>query len=136
MRARLALCLLLLGILFPAAWLRQFSTSYRRTFDSIFAPEWMHILLHMALFGILAILLVITLRIPLNRRTAVGVLLAILVIGMLQEGLQLLTHASLLTRPLAFGGPVFDLGVDLAGASLGLAALLLLRKRQNKYSGR
>ena len=49
MRAKLWLAIWLIGLLFPLAWLGRFSTAYRRVFNALFGPEWMHVGMHFAL---------------------------------------------------------------------------------------
>ena len=133
MRIRLALLLCLIGILFPAVWLKQFSSSYERAFKAIFDAEWTHVAAHLALFATLAILLSAAFRSSAHRRTVPGILLTILLVGSLQEGLQFISQGVMPLRPLAFGGPVFDLGIDLAGGMAGLGIFYPLRLRINQY---
>jgi len=56
MRVRICLSLWLLGIMFPLAWLRSYSSAYRRSFDALFGAEWIHVMMHMALYAGLAVL--------------------------------------------------------------------------------
>jgi hypothetical protein len=117
MRARLWLLLWLLGILFPLAWLGRFSAAYRRTFNAIFEPAWMHVVMHAALFAGLAFLLVLAFQIPLNRNTAVTVIGTILLVGVFQEVLQSISTGQFMVLP-----ALFDLCVDLTGGLAGLLA--------------
>jgi hypothetical protein len=113
----------LLGILFPMAWLGNFSKSYRQIFNTIFAPEWMHWLMHAALYAGLAILLVLVFTLPLNRRTVVLVLGIVLVVGLIQEGMQLFSAVQIVSW-----NSFLDLGVDLVGAAIGLGVIWGIRK--------
>jgi hypothetical protein len=119
----LLLVLWLLGILFPMAWLGNFSTSYRRVFNAIFTPEWMHWLMHAALYAGLVILLVGGFRLPLDRRTVLFVLAVVLLVGLIQEGMQLFSAVQIVSW-----NSLFDLGVDLIGAGIGLGLVWGIRK--------
>ena len=121
---RIGLLLLwLLGILFPMAWLGKFSGQYRQIFNAIFAPEWMHWLMHAALYAGLAILLVVVFDLALNRRTVLLVLSAVFLVGIIQEGMQLFSRVQIINW-----NSVFDLGVDLIGAVIGLGVVWGIRK--------
>jgi hypothetical protein len=113
----------LLGILFPMAWLGNFSSNYRQIFNTIFAPEWMHWLMHAALYAGLAILLVVVFDLVLNRRTLLLVLGIVLLVGIIQEGMQLFSNVQIVSW-----NSVFDLGVDLLGAGIGLGVVWGIRK--------
>ena len=127
LRSRLVLLLWLLGILFPIAWLGRFSLAYRRTFEAIFAPEWMHWFTHALLFGGLVALFVIVLRLNLDRKTALIALALVFGVGFLQEVFQALSQGSF-----SLAGSVFDLGVDLVGGLLGLGVVYVLRTKESK----
>ena len=122
MRRPLVLLLWLAGILFPLAGPGILAGPYRDLFDRIFRPEWVHVAMHTFLFGTLACLLAgfLDQRNGNNGRwrTSIQVLGVVLVVALLQEAIQLWSRA---------GGPsfddLFDVGVDLTGASLGLLAL-------------
>ncbi len=125
MRRRILLLLVwLLGILFPLAWLGRFSPAYRRAFNAFFAPPWMHILMHAALFAGLVILTAHTFRLPPTRKTALLLLGVVLAVGLLQEAFQLFS------RGLKPGwGEVYDLGVDLVGGVMGMGIWMLFARR-------
>lgn len=107
----------LIGILFPLAGLGRFSAGYRRAFDTLFGPAWMHVVMHLLLFAGLAALLVWVLRPAPSQRSITRLVGVILLAGLLQEGFQALNQGSLY-----WPGVLFDLGVDLTGGALGLAA--------------
>lgn len=121
MRSRLWLLLWLVGILFPMAWLGRLSSAYRRMFDRVFGPAWVHVLMHAILFGGLVVLLTFVFRLPVSRRTALVALGAVLAVGTLQEGFQVLSQGFL-----SLEGAAVDLGVDLSGGILGLAISVLM----------
>jgi len=129
MRTRLGLILWLLGLLFPLAWLRQFSTAYRRSFDVIFGPEWVHVILHVALYAVLGILLGRVLRISLDRGGILLVLAIVFGTGILQEFFQLFSQGIDPFMRTAQARAGFDLGVDLAGGLLGLGVLALYKNK-------
>lgn len=123
MKRKTLVILWLCAILFPLNWLRQESSFVRRHFDALFRLEIMHILMHLLLFGGLVLLIVKTFQLPLNRKSALLLILLILSTGLLQELLQLLV------KQRDFGwSEVFDLGVDLAGGVLGWLILLIYSK--------
>ena len=118
-RARIFILLFwLLGILFPMAWLGKFSTQYRQAFNAIFSPEWMHWLMHAALYAGLVILFVRAFNLKINHRTTFIVLGLVLIVGIIQEGMQLVSNVQSLRW-----NSLLDLGVDLAGAGFGLLIL-------------
>ncbi len=100
------------------AWLGNFSSGYREVFNAIFAPEWMHWVMHATLYAGLAILLMQIFNLQFNRRTIVFVLGMALFVGIIQEGIQLFSTVQIISW-----NSVFDLGVDLAGAGIGLIVL-------------
>jgi hypothetical protein len=118
-RQRVVLLLWMLGIVLPMARVGRFSATYRRWFDQLFHPLWMHVLMHAFLFAVLGYLLAW----PLARRfdTASGwrfvlaVLGVIVAVAVVQEGVQLAYKA----RPLG-ADELLDVGIDVVGGSLGL----------------
>jgi VanZ family protein len=127
MRSFVVLSLWLLGILFPLAWLGRFSTTYQRTFDTVFRAEWMHVLMHLILYVGLGMLLYIALRLKFNRRTFILMSLIILCVGILQEGMQFLSQGFTLPHTTIISRGLFDLSVDLIGGLLGLVVMGKLR---------
>jgi uncharacterized membrane protein YesL len=133
MRLRLGLLFWTLGILFPMSWLGRFSSTYRRLFDAIFGPGWMHVLMHLALFAGLGALLVIASKAGLTRRAALAAVGLILVVAVLQEGFQALSQGTL-SQGVSFEQAeilkraAFDVVVDLAGGLVGLSLALRLRR--------
>lgn len=119
----------LIGILLPMAFLGQRWPAFGALFDRLFAPAWMHILMHGLLYAVLTLLLAAWIA-PLTRRKIVTLLAAILLIGCLHEALQLLTLGGWpgLTPEL------FDLAVDLTGALLGLAIWKLWRGKHSRIA--
>lgn len=113
----------LLGILFPMAWLGNFSSHYRQIFNTVFAPEWMHWLMHAALYAGLAMLLVLVFDLSLTHRTVLLALGIILFVGVIQEGMQLISGVQIVSW-----NSLLDLGVDLLGAGIGLGVVWGMRK--------
>jgi VanZ family protein len=118
MRRRGWLIFWILAIIFPVAALGRFSLPFRKAFDTIFAPTWMHVLMHAWLFAGLGMILMLTFHLPLSPRTGAVTLGVALGVGLLQEGFQSFSQGFF-----SLGGTIFDLGVDLAG---GLAGLMLM----------
>jgi hypothetical protein len=134
MHARLGLLFWTLGILFPLAWLGKSSPAYRRAFDTVFGPEWMHVLMHLALFAGLGVLLVSALKATHPWRAVLTTTGFILVVAVLQEGFQALSQGVSLGQVELLRRAAFDLGVDLAGGLAGLYSMLLLRQRTHPLS--
>ncbi len=122
-KRKLLLIFWLLGILFPMAWLGNFSVSYRQAFDAVFAPEWMHWPMHATLYAGLAILLVLVFDLPLNHHSVLLVLGIALFVGIIQEGIQLFSAIQIVSW-----NSIFDLGVDLLGAGFGLGVAWGIKK--------
>ncbi len=104
----------LAAILFPAAWLRGSFWQFRYQFDAIFAPEWVHIVMHAIQYAVLVMLTGYVLGF---KRGFFSLLLSagiIIVVGVGQEVLQLITHSTV-----PGWNSLFDLGVDLAGGFAG-----------------
>jgi predicted MFS family arabinose efflux permease len=128
MRIKIMLVILLLGIIFPMHSIGQLSTLYKRIFDSVFEPEWMHIAMHTALFAGLAAILTLVTRPPWRAMTLMLVCGLILGAGILQEIFQWLTQDKAVPLMIALRSSAFDLGVDLSGGLLGIAVLFWVDK--------
>ena len=124
---RLILGIWLVGTVFPAIWLRQFSNTYRRIFDHIFAHEWVHILMHMAIYAVLGIMLMLVFRLPSNSKGLLQVVLLILVAGVLQEAFQAASQGMPLFQDKILSAAAFDWVVDLSGGLSGFFFLSLAR---------
>jgi hypothetical protein len=115
MRSRIWIVLWIAGILFPMEFLARLWPAFGRIFNPIFAPDWMHIVMHSLLYAMLAFLLAQIVP-PVSPR-AVLILLGLgLLVGCLQEGLQLVSAR------LWPGWPpeILDLSVDLGGTIIGI----------------
>lgn len=108
------LAILLVGMIAPIGWLAERSLNIGHVFNWIFRAEWMHNFTHSVLYMLLTLAYACC-----DALAHVSVRLAwlgglILLVGLLHEGMQLLT------RGRAFGGPeLFDLVVDLFGGLVG-----------------
>jgi VanZ family protein len=122
MRKRFLLVLWLIGIIFPMAWLGRFSSRYHEVFNTIFSPEWMHWVMHAALYTGLVVLVMFNLGLPPGLKTLGWVLLITLGVGIIQEGLQLLSAGQTLRL-----NAVVDLGVDGIGALIGFGLYYVYR---------
>ncbi len=127
MRASIGLCLWILAVIFPLAWLGSFSAAFRQAFDTVFSPQWMHIIMHTIQFAVLGILIILAWKPQLKARTVLALVLAFLGVGVLEEGFQMLTQGMEPWRTGALAAATFDLGVDLAGGLLGIGAWLLFK---------
>jgi hypothetical protein len=131
-RTRLWLLLLwLVGILFPAAWLGKVWPAYGSIFNRLFAPEWMHLAMHALLFAGLIVLLVTVLRLRLTRQIGLVLLGMALLVGLLQESSQLWAGVQVLRW-----NSLFDLGIDLLGAGLGLLLMHGYQLSRNNPDGK
>ena len=127
-RSRILLLLWLAALLIPLGSLRRYSAIYRQAFDAVFSPEWVHIFMHATLYVVLAVLLGLSfgkLKF-LDWRTVLIILGIIVLIGVLQEGLQVFSQAGLSFGRQVIGYAVFDIGVDLVGGVIGLMSLYLV----------
>jgi len=122
MRRRAWLIFWIVAIIFPTAALGRFSPQFRQAFNTIFAPVWMHTLMHAVLYAGLCTLLVLSFRLPLSVHTMVLTLSVVFGVGLLQEGFQAFNQGSY-----SIVGSIEDLAVDLAG---GVVALLLMGWRR------
>lgn len=114
MKRKILLSIWLLAMLFPLNWVWQESIFMQRNFTRLFNTEWVHIPAHIFLFAGLALLLWFVFKFPFDARSAVMLAAVVLLVGGLQEVLQLQAKGR------GFGWPeVFDLSVDLNGAALG-----------------
>ncbi len=130
MRRSLILLAWLAGILFPMAWLGNFWPAYRRLFDAVFSPDWVHVVMHFVLFAGLAVLLLQALFPRFGFKSLAMALLIGLAVGMFQEGFQALSLQSG-----SLQAAKFDLGVDLSGSLAGITVFIALQfipfKRSN-----
>ncbi|MFZ5919070.1 MAG: VanZ family protein [Chloroflexota bacterium] len=128
MRSKLILLGWIIGILFPFGWLARYSDVYRRAFDTVFGPLWVHIVMHAMLYAVLVYLLAgLLLRAgsPTIRRHPLSLaLVLVLVIALGQESFQLFYLGRL-----PGADEWLDIGVDLAGGLLGLVAFRLRGRR-------
>ena len=116
-------------------WLAGRSATYGRWFDVLFGPEWVHILMHMALFAGLAFLLLLVIGKPVDWRVVLIVIAAGLIVGLFQEGLQIISRTSWGAKTLLLS--LYDLGIDLLGVALGLgiAACFQIGRRTKYHQG-
>lgn len=117
-----ALLLWLMGILFPMAWVSRAYPAWATWFNQVFAPFWVHVVMHAALYAVLAFGLGWFFSPRLSWRGQAAILL---LVAVSQEGLQLWGAGRLPGR-----GEVFDLLVDVGGAVLGWLALRKLNRGQ------
>ncbi len=120
------LVLFLVAILIPYEYITKALPLVRRGFDIVASTELAHIIGHTLLFASLVFLTVLLFDLRLDTRTVLLLGIGVLAVGLGQEYFQLQVKGR------GFGRPeLFDLGVDLAGASLGwLVSAHLLRYRR------
>ncbi len=118
---RVGLLLWLLGILFPMAWLGRAWPGFGRIFDRLFAPGWVHIVMHAGLYAGLAILLSTLPGRPTGWRHSLLILSLEMLVGVLQEVFQAWSGGAN-----SLAGAAFDLCVDGAGCLGGLWMLHLV----------
>ena len=94
--------------------------------DVLFGPEWVHILMHMALFAGLAFLLLLVIGKPVDWRVVLMVISAALIVGLLQEGLQIISRSVWGAKVLLLS--LYDLGIDVFGAMFGLGMAVAFQK--------
>ena len=126
MRSRIWLVLWVAGILFPMAFFAKLWPAFGSVFSAVFAQDWTHILMHTLLYAVLGLLMAQAISPTSSKAILILGGLALLV-GCLQEGLQLL---SLHAWP-GWPAEILDLSVDLTGVciGIGISRLLMRRKR-------
>ena len=115
MKRCLLILLWVLGILFPMAFLGRSWPAFGRVFDLLFAPDWVHVVMHAFLYLVLGILLA-TWRRPAGVPAFLLQVVLVLLVGVFHEALQCLTAG----RWPGWGPELFDLGIDLSGGVLGI----------------
>ncbi len=124
-RWRVVLFLWVAGILLPMACLALFSPISARIFGFLFGPLWVHVLMHALLFAVLGWLACEVLKRVGRVVSHVGLpaaLLAVVVVALLQEGIQ----SSYKARPWG-ADEVLDVGVDIVAGTLGAMLTWLQR---------
>jgi hypothetical protein len=121
---RIIILLWVIGILFPMAFLGKLWPAFGIFFNSIFASNWMHILMHGLLYAMLGFLLT-TLVGPSTPKAIPLLLGSCLLVGVLHEGMQL--WAAQMWPGL--GPELFDLGVDLIGSAAGIGLARSIQRR-------
>jgi glycopeptide antibiotics resistance protein len=127
------LVLWLLGMLFPVGWLGNISPRFEAILSTVFSPEWVHWLMHAALFASLAVFLIWVFELTISRRTLGLIILAGFLVGLIQEWLQLLAGVQVLGW-----NTFFDLCVDSLGLLIGfgIAAIGNRKRRPEQDSAR
>jgi VanZ family protein len=116
MRSRIWIVLWIVGILFPMEFLARLWPAFGSIFNPIFSPDWMHIIMHSLLYAMLAFLLAQVVH-PVSRK-AILILVGLgLLVGCLQEALQLFSAGAWPGWP----PEILDLCVDLAGTLIGIS---------------
>lgn len=115
----------LIGILFPMAFLGSRWPALGAVFESVFAPNWMHLLMHGFLYAVLGLLLALGLR-PVCARHFFMLAGLVLLVACLHEALQLWTAGM---WP-GWSPELYDLLVDLAGAALGVGIWKIWQRRE------
>ena len=109
------LVLWIAGILFPMEFLARVWPAFGGLFNAIITPDWMHIIMHSLLDAVLVFLLAQAIP-PVSSKAMLALLGLGLLVGCLQEGLQLLSAGMWPGWP----PEILDLVVDLIGASIGI----------------
>ena len=114
MKLRLAVALWIIGILFPLAWFSRMNPAANSLFNTVFASNWTHIVLHAMLYIVLAIGLTLIWG---GKPKVIQwkLLWVVLLVGLTQEALQVLPF-----RELPGLDAAFDVLVDLTGGTIGL----------------
>jgi hypothetical protein len=135
MRQWIGLAIWVAAILFPLALVGRISKETKEFLDWLLEPEWLHVVMHLLIYGGLAFLLAGALRRsgrPLSPLALAGV---IVLVCTAQELLQNLSSVEWGGVRGAILGSAFDLGVDLIGGLLGLLIFNRLdvrRKREDR----
>jgi hypothetical protein len=130
MRSRIWLVLWIAGILFPMEFLARVWPAFGKIFNPIFAPDWVHIVMHTLLYTGLVFLLAQVIS-PISAKAILVLIGMGALVGCLQESLQLLSARAWPGWP----PEILDLSVDLMGAGIGicLSRLWMLSKRATNH---
>jgi hypothetical protein len=112
------------GILFSYYFMRRFSLIYKTGFDWAFEFNMTHVIMHISLYAVLALLI---LSVFSNKKKIISPVVVILIasgISILQGSIQLMTIKS----PVGLDD-VLDTLVDMSGAVIGIIAFSWKRKR-------
>lgn len=127
-KTKLFLLFWIILMIFPAAWAVRINPRLDLWFNTIFAPEWVHILAHVFLFLVVGYLIpwIAFEKKPLNFAFFATISIGLL-IGITQELFQLLIKQT------SFGTKeIFDLFIDLFAVSLGFLVFWNLKKIRTK----
>ena len=84
------------AILFPITWIGRLAPGLRYRLGPavrpLISPEWVHVVVHTALFAGLVLLVAYALRLPRNWISVLFLLLVVMGVGMSQEALQLISR--------------------------------------------
>jgi hypothetical protein len=125
MKKTIFLVILLLGILFPFAAMTRFSDVYATGFNFMFKTQAAHIVMHSLLYAALAWLVMSLLPVPFCRKKYLFCLGLVLLVAILQEGIQSLSVSYFGVRD-----SLFDIGVDLAAGNIPWVISTIAKKRQ------
>jgi len=114
MHKRFILVFWLFCIIFPMAWLGRFSPRYQGFFNKLFSPEWIHWVMHAAIYAGLTLLVMFAFDLAPSRGTLGIIFSVVLITGIVQESLQLFSGVQVLRW-----NTFLDLIVDSVGALLG-----------------
>jgi len=129
MRRRVFLLIWILGILFPIAWIGRSSPGFNRYFETVFALEWVHAVMHVLLYAGLANLILFSFDWQPTLKSLGSIVLIALVLGVIQEVIQQISG----NIPYFRWNSLLDLGVDLGGALLGFGAAVGFSKLRGTY---
>jgi hypothetical protein len=115
MKKWMPIAIVLTGVLFPFGWAARFSTTTAALFDRAFSTQFSHVVMHALLFASLALCMMKWCAERSWRRAATIALIAAACAGLGQEAIQAISAGVL-----RVGDTLFDLGVDLAAAGLGV----------------
>ncbi len=104
-----------IGILFPFYFIRRFSHLYKQGFDWAFKSNIIHVLMHIFLYAMLAILISVVFSNKKKLISPVKVVLIVLCVSVLQETIQLLS----IKCPVGWDD-IFDIFVDVSGGLIGV----------------
>jgi VanZ family protein len=120
---RLLLLAWLAGILLPVAWLAGQWPPAARIFYKLTESEWVHVVMHLLLYLVLSLVLSGLSPLKPGSQKAFLILALILMIGMLQESIQVILQGRFLGP-----GEAFDFLIDLGGGLLGYGIWHLLQQ--------
>ena len=111
--------------IFPFNLFKVESTISNLVSNRTYAPEWVHVIIHLFLYSILVFLIINAFNPKYDQLSTLIIIAVILVAGGLQESLQLIEKNRFFNW-----NDLFDIGVDIAAGMLSWILVQNIRRKQ------